>query len=73
MAGGGWRKYFEFSLTEKKIKAMDCTNYAIEFIKINVESLVTFSNIYVKRAHPDEYARTFNIRAELSSEGKHVT
>ena len=43
MVGSGWRRYFEFPLS-KRVKTMDYANYAIEFTKINVESLVTFSN-----------------------------
>ncbi|CAF3707281.1 unnamed protein product [Rotaria socialis] len=59
MAGSGWRRYFEFSLTEKNRNNGLCK---------------LCNRIYKDKygTHSDEYARTFNIQHEFSSEGTHV-
>ena len=70
MTGGGWR-YFEFSLTEKSQNNGLCKLCN----RIYKDKCGIFSNFLkrLKRAHPDEYARTFNIHDEFSSEGKRDT
>ncbi|CAF1329477.1 unnamed protein product [Rotaria magnacalcarata] len=70
MVGESWREYFEFSSAEK-----NRTNGLCKLCNRNYKDQNgIFSNFlkHLKRVHPNEYCRIFNLEEEFISEGKHA-
>ncbi|CAM4895123.1 unnamed protein product [Rotaria socialis] len=70
MVGESWREYFEFSSAEK-----NRTNGLCKLCNRNYKDQNgIFSNFlkHLKRVHPNEYCRIFNLEDEFISGGKHA-